>query len=264
MSCLHASRRYQLYEQLPYTLDDGSEVICIESRSDPHYKQFVDLIAKSFAGTTATAPEASFDWIWEGDARKGQHAKPLETPPSDERKKFSRWLVQITALLALKEGGCLALRNPSSDRLVAASISLPKGKYSTSSLFRALFRAGWFRMKPQVRRRVFKAMTVMEEEHHKIIQGDHWYICNFATNPEEQGKGYGKRFLLFLSSLADANESRSYLEAAGARNAGFYGHVAGYKEVSAATISAGKETFEEDGGVHIMIREPQSLKSDES
>ena len=91
-----------------------------------------------------------------------------------------------------------------------------------------------------------KALAKLHHEHGE----DAWYIQIIGVKPVCQGKGYGKRMLLWMNQLADADGVTLYLECTGTRNTSMYQHC-GFR-LAATTLE------HINGGIHAMVRPPAS------
>ena len=225
-------------------------------------KLLIETITASFAGSEKTAPEGGVDWTICADERKGKHFEPLGEPASAFRLRVVRWMALMALLKYGKYGACFLLISKETGSPVGATICAPPGKRiheetlweSIKTAFMAicwyrgpgLFWNGWGRL--------MAAKDALEKCHGSTPSALHWYVCMFATHPNAQGKGYGKRFLLFLAALADAAKVESYLEATGPRNVSFYSGVANYETKKTVKMVAKDSVFDDDGGVHGMVR----------
>ena len=225
-------------------------------------KKLIDVITTSFAGTEKTAPEGSVDWFIAGNKRKNKHFEPLGGPPNEERLTIVRMIVKLTLQKYGKYGACFLLLSKETGDVVGGSICVPPIKnvhrdtlwdltrMAFSVLFSSkrpsLFWKGWSRVSP--------SQKVAHRLHSETPHPLHWYIAMFATHPNAQGHGYGKKFLLFLAALADASKVESYLEASGTRNVSFYEGVGQYEDRMALPMKTKTEVFDYAGGLHGMIR----------
>ena len=227
-------------------------------------KKLQDVITRSFAGTEQTAPEGGIDWFVCGDERKNKHFQPLSSPPDKQRLQIVRWIVNLTYAKFGKYGACFLLISKETGGVVGGTICAPPGKNVHKNTFWSAAKenflaAFWFRKRPSFLTwngwtRGESVQKVMEEIHSSTASPLHWYISMFATDPEAQGKGYGKKFLLFLCKLADEAKVESYLEATGVRNVSFYKGVGNYEEKKSMPLKTKTEVFDDDGGVHAMVR----------
>ena len=225
-------------------------------------EKLIDVITTSFAGTEKTAPEGGIDWFITGDKRKNKHFEPLDSPPSKQRLTVVRLLVNLALQKYARYGACFLLVSKETGDVVGGTICVPPIKnvhkdtlwglvkivFSILFWFKrpSLFWKGWSRADP--------SQNVMNRLHSKTPDPLHWYVCMFATHPKAQGKGYGKKFLLFLAALADAAKVQSYLEATGTRNVSFYKGVGQYEDRMSLPVKTKTEVFDDAGGIHGMVR----------
>ena len=65
-------------------------------------------------------------------------------------------------------------------------------------------------------------MNAMNEAHQRHAHEPHWYVWAFATRPEVQGQGHGRKMMRWLTMVSDFLRVKMYLETAGERNERFY------------------------------------------
>ncbi len=89
--------------------------------------------ARSFAGTTATAPEGGLDWCHGPELRGGaitaDGALPCPPLSSSAGRERLRWFGNFCAVnfrVAVRHGGCFALKN-ANGCVVACTVSYPPG-----------------------------------------------------------------------------------------------------------------------------------------
>lgn len=160
-------------------------------------------------------------------------------------------------------GAAFLLLEKDSKQPVAATVCVPPiaGFYKKTlwKSFRELLSLAWFGFPWLFRVDFGRLLAILQVEslHTSCADEMHWYVATFASHPNHQGKGYGKKLLLFLAELADVAQVQSYLEATGRRNVGFYSGVAGYQSKQQVVITSKDSTFDYFGGVHGMVRDPK-------
>lgn len=241
-----------------------SNVVAVNESSPDELKQaFLTCIADSFCGTRSTNAEPVLSWAMyttKEEAASIDHCKPLPEEPSAERKAFFKEFVQFIFINAEKHGMCLALKNADGD-VVSGTISYPPNDRDLHASFNGWCEfmriagelGGFFNLHPywSVGRQA-KAMDVigatMAKGHHHIMGKErHVYVCLFATNPNDQGKGHGGVLLEFLNNCADKWEVPSYLECNGIGNERFYGNRGYEMKERMAIVLKGDADFKPDG-----------------
>ena len=105
-----------------------------------------------------------------------------------------------------------------------------------------------------------KQMKVCHDEH---APGRHIYVLLFGTAVGQQGRGYGRRLMEFITTSADHIGGPCYLETSGAKNERFYGHN-GYEVKGHYSVEHDGKTYDPEGlgGFTGMVRPagPQLLK----
>jgi hypothetical protein len=131
MGVPRGSHHVMMAQQLPLPVDDPA----IERLSDSStlLAEAVSVAARSFAGTTSTAPEGAMDWCHGPELRGGPLTADglLPTPPlsSSAGRERLRWLGNFCAVnlrVAVRHGGCFALKD-SDGRVVATTVAFPAG-----------------------------------------------------------------------------------------------------------------------------------------
>jgi GNAT superfamily N-acetyltransferase len=93
------------------------------------------------------------------------------------------------------------------------------------------------------------------KEGHKLYgpKGKHIYIFNLATDPDFQGRGYGKQMMTQINDISDASGLPCYLECSGEKNRSFYEKF-GYKTVKQHPLADRKN---EEILLEYMVRQPK-------
>ena len=124
---MHSAMCYSLAHRQEDWPDNFERVTHLSSSK--RVKAFIAVIAESFCGTTATAPEGTFDWWLGHEHRSGDMFGPLVSPPSKLRRNFFEWMIGFIAHRNMDFGGCFAVIDPATDNVVAAFIARPPGDY---------------------------------------------------------------------------------------------------------------------------------------
>ena len=187
----------------------------------------------------------------------------MKEEPSEQRVAYFRFLARFAFNNLSVHGGCFALLDPAGGgKFVAATLCAPpttKSIHNTGVLVQIKYAFTLVKIPGgmDVLLRLSALGDGMDKLHHTHASQPHWYVGCFATDPECQGRGYGKQLLQFICALADADHAPVYLETAGVRNEGFYGHVGGFKTVEKRVVTSKQHRFDCDGGTIAMVREPK-------
>ena len=87
-------------------------------------QEVIDVLTRSFCGTTKTAPDAVTDWCFSGVREKGTFC-PLPEAPSTERLAWYNYLVTLMTQFGLNRGGVYALVDKISRKVAAATVTCP-------------------------------------------------------------------------------------------------------------------------------------------
>jgi hypothetical protein len=253
---------------LAYALKDnqahwpqGIERVGPKFSDEKDVASFISICAEAFCGTTTTAPEGAIHYIL-GGAEAGGYG-PLTAPPSNERMALFHWIVGWVSLMAMDYGGCFGLRDENGE-LCAACVAYPaSAKMSQTfpnemgmqsiSIVMGKGKAYSIGNPPtQMNDKAFKArdseIKKGQSELHHAHGANCWYVSLLGVKASAQGKGYGKKMLLWMNQLADADGAPLYLEAVGERNQQLYERF-GYKVV-------GRTLEHVNGGLRAMVRSP--------
>jgi hypothetical protein len=257
----------------PAGIPDG--VVQVTESSDEKTKEeFLDLLARSFAGTTTAAPEPILSWGFteesspEQDALNDkQHTSPLSAEASKERLTFFKFTAEFCFTTAARHGGCYALKNEQG-KLVAATVTFPPNDKNLhdAGACEMMFVLGKLNMPSQYSSgntavKCDRIVSVFKEAHKEHASIPHIYVYMFACDPEHQRKGYGRRLAEIMNSAGDSLQVPMYLETAGTANEKFYG-LNGYelkkRHKLEVAINKRVDAFKVDGnqGVAAMVRTP--------
>ena len=82
------------------------EIDHITDPKDSRLDAVVDVIAKSFAGTTSQGPDTTVGWIYDCTLEPG---KELAASPSEGRSKWFAWFAKFCVQFGLNKNGVFAL-----------------------------------------------------------------------------------------------------------------------------------------------------------
>ena len=91
-------------------------------------KEFEEVVALSFCGTTSAPPEPLHQWFLEPNQEGSNPAAPLSEAPSKKRLLFFHSMGKFYRLQAMRHGGCFALQSSEGKIVAAASIFPPTEK----------------------------------------------------------------------------------------------------------------------------------------
>jgi len=231
-----------------------------EETSDYRVQEVVDMMSVSFAGTTTTSPEGCISWVLDPKASGDDPAAPLLEEPSEERLEFCKWIITMSLKVCLPQRTCFALLKEG--KVVAAALCLPpstKSLQNQSSLY--MMYVGFSIGLPalikdaDVMKRMEALGKGMKQFHEKWAPFPHWYVNCFASDAKEQGKGYGREMMEFLTNLADQSGHAVYLETYGPRNERFYSRN-GYEVKERMVLKTENDALEKHGGAIAMLRPP--------
>merc|ERR1719356_42605 len=95
--------------------------------------------------------------------------------------------------------------------------------------------------------------ALMKEAHETWASSPHWYVFAFASDAKEQGKGYGREMMGFITNLADKSGHSMYLETFGPRNERFYSRN-GFEVKQRMVYKTEHESMDKHGGAAVMLR----------
>ena len=211
-------------------------VVRVASEADPLFHRVVDVLSRSFCGTTAKAPEPLNAWSYTGRVELG----PLDSAPSEQRVAWFKWVMAYCAHCCLNVGGVYALVAKEGGAVVAATTVVPPGARGFGDMgmrevmviMGKLGDAGLGGIsgpakdpaedgKWQARDGILQ--KTMKATHASLAPDRHLYILCFGTEPERQGSGAGSTLMSFLNDLADADSVPSYLETGSEQGEAFFG-----------------------------------------
>ena len=247
-------------------LVNDEKIVRVMSESDEKFLQAVDVAARSFCGTTRTAPEGMLGWAYGGTSADGA---PLGSGPSEVRLKWFRWLLTWSFTKAIRGGGAIYVLLADDDRVVAATVIYPPSTAKSYETTRCQFMSLVFAVGGPPTSEEAGAMDrlgAVEEVTHRLHEihapGPHIFVNIVAVDPDQQGHGFGGMFLGFLGKLADKLEVPMYLETTGDRNRAFYTNKANFNLAGAlpVTLPGGHDPSNHAGDCLGMLRQPSSAR----
>lgn len=263
-------------------------------------EEFIDVLATSFCGSYCSPPEAVLSWCYKSpEMSENDHTKMLGNDVTksegwNDRVAFFRYIAEWTFLRAGRHGGCFALKDPNPDedsddddnlkgavkkdgKLVAITVTFPPNKRRLheegfcefihlmgrlgAEKVPKVFREGG---EPSVRLDVLKKAAQLSHETHFPNGKEHLFLYCLGVAPGRQGEGHGRKLITLMGECADRMKVPTYLETAGTRLEGFYGHngyvVEGHYPMVYNAAKDGEEkeemSFKPDGldGFTAMVR----------
>lgn len=236
------------------------DIIHLTENSDPALlNEFVDVFAYSFCGSTESPPEAALSWSFDPASSGDNPSGLLTCEPSEARIKYFKFIAGFAVHSALRHGGCFALQKDDG-KIAAAAVTFPPNhkrvhRIGTCEQMQVVDRmGGWTKVaSPEIQggdseKRLSKVSETMEKYHDVHAPGLHIYVLAFATLLGEQGKGYGKQLMTFLTESANrmVEPVPLYLECSGQKNERFYERN-GFKVVKRYPIEFKNQAFDPDG-----------------
>ena len=212
------------------------DIIQVTDESDQALiDDLIGVISRSFCGTKACAPEPAISWGLDPKASGDNPTQPLLSEPQENRIKYFDFFAGYMVHSALRHGGCFVLKGPEG-KVVAGTVTFPpnsKNLHRTGlceSMSIVSRMGGWSKVKtPELEKgdppkREKKLQEAMNKAHKAHANGRHIYVFAFGVDVGEQGKGYGRKLLTFLTESAAALHVPVYLECSGERTERFYGN----------------------------------------
>jgi len=245
--------------------DSNTEVVQLTKETPQQtIDEVIEMIAVSFAGSKASAPEGVTSWVQDPKASGDDPSSPLLDDPSEERLDFCRFIAKMGMRQCLPQRSCFALINDG--KVVSAALSLPPSQKNLSKMnpicgfFLALSTGVPEVMKSRkgpLTDRLDVVVQEIERAHSEHVSSPTWYVKIFATDAAAQGKGFGRKMMEFLTDLADQGGHPMYLETYGPRNERFYSRN-GYEVKERIALRTEHDALEKHGGMLAMWRPPKS------
>eukprot|EP00927_Polykrikos_kofoidii_P051194 TRINITY_DN4499_c0_g2_i1.p1 TRINITY_DN4499_c0_g2~~TRINITY_DN4499_c0_g2_i1.p1 ORF type:complete len:269 (+),score=18.70 TRINITY_DN4499_c0_g2_i1:67-873(+) len=243
-SCLPQSQVWDLGVKLPAGVEQCNRD---PAKSTKQLLKFhsdcTGVIARSFAGTSTTDPEGTWDWVL-GPKLKSQWDDP-------RRLIMMEWFAKFIFAMTVKAGFTLQTRRD--DGEVGAVLCVlpylhgsPSTLSETASSISILSKTGippFGKMgdaKPGIQKRmdiVASACPAMRKKH---LPGPHIYVVIMAVDPSSQGLGFCSKLMRSVNVYADSVNLPLYLETSGTKNVTIYERF-GYRTVEQFTIDCPKD-----------------------
>jgi len=240
--------------------NSNSRVIQLTDQSSKQMiEEVIEMMTVSFAGSTTSAPEGGLSWVLDPKASGDDPSLPLLEDPSEERLEYCQYVIRFIMKMCLPQRTCFALIKEG--KVVSAALCLPPSNKEFLSMnpIYGMYLAMSFgvpqSMKSKDVRDRMKALEVMKEAHETWAPSPHWYISAFASDAKEQGKGYGREMMEFITTLADKSGHSIYLETYGPRNERFYSRN-GFEVKQRMVYKTEHESLDKHGGAAVMLRPP--------
>jgi len=205
-------------------LPEGVEVLNAKCKED--VRCACDVLVRSFAGSSTTEPELSFDF-----ALSGYKPELKENMDDPRRQKYLRWALHFViqnALVSGQKGVVFVTRSQSGtiNSVMALKINKSDLKGAACSITKTLCRVGF----PSMNEMSFMsckhwiAMELAYKRLHKAQVGNipHLYVWAVAVDTTAQKQGIGRKLMNVAASVAAKHGLPMYLEAAGNRNKAIY------------------------------------------
>ncbi|KAH0472077.1 MAG: uncharacterized protein KVP18_001289 [Porospora cf. gigantea A] len=230
--------------------------------------EFCELLARAFVGTTHTVSEALVDHVL-GPRKDGSEMYGVVKDVETLADRYAT-VEQVATFMYFTCDFVFVLRDESGEICSASVMSF----HQRSNHFRWMWSL-WAIVKVCMRgipdremaRRLRQLATAHEVKRLRLTQNQpHLYVEAFFTNPEKQGRGYGRQMLGAVCAAADKLGVLCYLECSSARNKSFY-EKSGFVALESSTTTEIPEghPFVHEGGVHYMFRRktPSSIEIDD-
>jgi len=245
-----------------YHSDKNSRVIQLTEQSPKHLiEEVTEMLTVSFAGSTTSAPEGTLSWILDPEASGDDPSLPLLEDPTEDRLAFCRFVIKLCIKFCLPQRTCFALIKEG--KVVSAALTRPPSTKLQGDEPNAIYMmclslslgVPTAIKDKNVKSRFTAGGEANKRAHEKWAPSPHWYLMTFASDPEEQGKGYGREMMGFITNLADKTGHPIYLETYGPRNERFYSRN-GFELKQRTVLKTEDESLEKHGGEAAMVRPP--------
>jgi len=241
--------------------NSSSRVIQLTDQSSKQMiEEVIEMMTVSFAGSTTSAPEGHLSWQLDPKASGDDPSLPLLEDPSEERLEHCQFVIRFLMKMCLPQRTCFALIKEG--KVVSAALCLPPSNKEFLSMnpmyqiYLVMSLGVPQSMKSKnVRDRQNAMAAPMKEAHATWASSPHWYISAFASDAKEQGKGYGREMMEFITTLADKSGHSIYLETYGPRNERFYSRN-GFEVKQRMVYKTEQESLDKHGGAAAMLRPP--------
>eukprot|EP00927_Polykrikos_kofoidii_P051195 TRINITY_DN4499_c0_g3_i1.p1 TRINITY_DN4499_c0_g3~~TRINITY_DN4499_c0_g3_i1.p1 ORF type:complete len:269 (+),score=22.13 TRINITY_DN4499_c0_g3_i1:96-902(+) len=243
-SCLPQSQVWDLGIKLPAGIEQCNRD---PTKSTKELLKFhsdaTGVIARSFAGTSTTDPEGTFNWIL-GPKLKNQWDDP-------RRVIYVEWFAKFVFAMTVKSGFTLQARRDDG-KLGAVVCVLPQFRGMPNKLreiglmISKVSKIGpppikkMGDAKPGIEKRSDVAFAVLSAMHKKHLPGPHIYVPMMAVDPSSQGMGFCGKLMRLVNVYADSLNLPLYLETSGTKNVSIYERF-GYRTVEQFTLDCPKD-----------------------
>ncbi|CAE7318004.1 unnamed protein product [Symbiodinium natans] len=271
--CVSKPKRWKWVASEALAADLPEGIIRLNAESPPQQLERVKhILTSAFLGSTEKFGELGMEWMHEKWLRPDEDDElwsgPLRQDPGEKAVQAWGWCVEFCMQVALRKGALVvASMDEETNQIAAAAVAFPPndehmhdpGFCLTLSIVNqigyppACMKESWYKARTDA------CMAAMKRAHNENASGPHWYLQFVGVAADIQGRGHGKKLLLLMNSLADADNVPAYLEASGERNEGLYQHF-GYVARNRYVISGKKieRPMDLNGGVMAMVREPNA------
>ncbi|GMH87499.1 hypothetical protein TrST_g13289 [Triparma strigata] len=234
-----------------------------ETTSPKIVNDLLEVMVKSFTGTTKVPGEPMLSWAFDPDGNvDGDPCNPLKEEPSAERLATMRFVIKYCYYHLLKYGCCFALMKNGSP--VGGVFMCPpnsKGAHEESNCYFM-----WAMMNLGMTSSISSGNSAMRFDamdkackaaHKKCLDGKndpHWFVNVVGMDSEYQGQGYGRELFNFILGCGDHTGHKMYLDTFGPRNKRFY-EKNGFEVKDVSKVNSKKlELTVHGGGALGMLR----------
>lgn len=115
-----------------------------------------------------------------------------------------------------------------------------------------------YKLSPQGKSRFFdEFFPLLHDTMHDVLgarETDSWYLVYIGTKASARGKGYARKLIEYVTSMADFEGRPCYLESSNAANPAIYRKL-GFEVVETIKLAKGKRSE-----LDIMVREPVAYR----
>jgi GNAT superfamily N-acetyltransferase len=247
--------------------DEAPRLECCVATSRKELKEAIQVLAESFAGTTTSAPEGSMDWVFGAAMRSpsGKLYEKLSEPPSKKRLAAFKRISKISVYQAWYSGSVILIKEKGSGKIKGVACVKPAVPHSWFDEIKGMAPVAgsilsfFWSLDSLARKKLFRLLAEVEKGKKTTIEKKHLYAMMIGIDPSAQGQGVGKALLAGVCDMADQLALPAYLEASGARNAGFYSKAGGFQVIEMIeTIGlegySDEESYSHEGGMNLMVR----------
>jgi GNAT superfamily N-acetyltransferase len=203
-------------------------VTCDPRIGEVSKEEAIEAIALSLCGSTTAPKEEFFNWIM------GPRFQAFDSP---ERMDFCNYNAKFFYGLCAKKGTVIGLRDPDTKEVLGVLCLLRKPP-TDGEMMSVIMSLGkpphykpkvWGKEPPKREAALTKGMKKL------AYKGPQYVVYLMAVKPAHQGKKVGGALLKAVLALSDRDSVPAYLECAGERLQGLYGHL-GFERHALAEI----------------------------